>query len=214
MAASDLISTAELKEHLAVSGAAQDTVLGNIITRESAEIEAYLDRVLVTTGNLTEYHLGAYAFARDVVLGQNIYLRQWPIIGNLVSVHESDGRTYDATTLLASTDYVSNAAAGRVTRVAGATGGPQNWLSAYRGIKVVYAAGYANTAAVPAAIKEVCLRLCALSWAEVDRKQHGVNTVTDALGTITRFSAARLTPDMKDALAPFARREAIQTGEE
>jgi hypothetical protein len=213
VAAGDLISVSELKEYLALSGSGQDTALGNIIVRESAGIEAYLDRVLVTTGNLTEYHLGAYAHSQGVTLGPHIYTRQWPLI-SITSIHESDDRTYDATTLLAASSYVSNAAAGRITRVGGSTDGPEDWTTAYRGLKVIYAAGYANTAAVPAAIKDVCLRLCALAWSEVDRKQHGVNSVSDALGNVTRFSAARLSPDMKDALAPYARREFIQTGEE
>ena len=212
MAASDLITTAELKEYLAIAGTGQDTALGGVITRETAAIETYLDRDLVTRGAITEYHLGAFSHAEGVELGHDIYLRQWPII-TVTSVHEGS-RTYDATTLLAVTDYVANLAGGRLTRVAGATGDPEVWTSAYRGIRVVYTAGYATTSVVPSAIKDICLRLCALEWAEIERKQHGVSSMSDGLGGVTRYSAARLTPDMKDALAPYARREFIQTGEQ
>lgn len=212
MAATDLITASELKEFIPLTGTSQDTPLGNVITRATGAIEAYLDRLLVTRGNITEYHLSGNAYAQGVCLGADLYTRQWPII-SVTTIHESDDRVADATTLLDSALYVVNKTAGRITRVGGSTSGPERWTSAYRGVKVVYAAGYANTAGVPSEIKDACLRLCALTWAEVDRKLHGVNSQSDALGNVTRYTAARLTAEMKEMLDPYRRRDALQTGE-
>lgn len=212
MAASDLITASELKEFIPLSGTSQDTPLGNVIIRATADIETYLDRLLVTRGDITEYHLSGEAYAQRVILGPDLYMRQWPII-SVTTIHESGSRVADATTLLDAASYVVNKAAGRITRVGGSTSGPEAWTTAYRGVKVVYAAGYANTAAVPGDIKDAALRLCALTWAEIDRKLHGVNSMSDALGNVTRYTAARLTGEMKEMLNPYRRRPGLQTGE-
>lgn len=66
---------------------------------------------------------------------------------------------------------------------------------------------------MPARIKGVALRYAALLWDEQKRGAFGVSGASDALGNYTRFAAAQLTKDMKDALAPERRNEVWTSGE-
>ncbi len=82
-----------------------------------------------------------------------------------------------------------------------------------RPIRLTYTAGYTNTAAVPARIKTQAKRYAALLWRERERGSQGVSSMSDALGNFTRFGAARITPEMAEALYDERRIEFYETGE-
>jgi hypothetical protein len=196
-----LISLDELRAEVGSARADQDEALSAIVNRASAQIEAYLDRQIVSRSTLTEYH----SLDINPPWTQNLDLMDWPII-SVASVAEDDdwqstatGSRY-ATALTVNTDYVVSKPHGRLVRV------DDYWMTGFRSIKVVYIAGYATTADVPWEIKDVCLRLCTLSWRDSDRHEWGLLSRSDATGTVNRFVPAVLTDGMKADLAQFRRR--------
>lgn len=202
-----LVSLTELKDHLSVGGAGKDVALEDIINRVSDEIEQYLDRQIVTRGSLTEYH----TFTEGAC---ELRTLERPITA-VTTVHEDTSlpRTYAATTLLVSgTDYHAVNPSGVIRRINGA-GLLRSWATGYRAIKVVYAAGYASTAAVPTRIKTVALRYAALIWDEQKRGAFGVSGASDSLGNYTRFASAQLNSDLRAALAPERRWSIWESGE-
>jgi len=208
-----LLSLAELKAECRVGAStAKDADIETVANVVSELIEQYLDRQIVTRGALTEYHtMEAGGLPLHTAI---LHLREWPVT-SVTSIHESTAwpRVYDGTTLLVSgTDYQSNNPSGRVYRFSSA-GGRYQWAHGFRAIKVIYAAGVANTAAVPERIKAVARRLGAMMWAEYERGTQGVQSVSDQLGNFTRFGVATLTADMKADLAPERRTTVFETRE-
>jgi hypothetical protein len=211
-----LVSLSELLGALQQPGdtlGPQDNRRERIINQVSEEIESYLGRQLVTRGNLTEFH--TLPSAR-----QEIRLGEFPAT-SVVSVHEDsywEGKAYadwyGASTLLtANTHYLilTNArepgAGTRLYRL------NSTWPMGRRAIKVVYTAGYANTAAVPAVIKGVCLEVCARIWRDQAQSQHGITSVTDATGTITRMLPALLLEEDRRKLFAYSNLEVAPTWE-
>lgn len=161
----------------------------------SDEIERFLERQVVTRGNLTEYHT---ADSADPCV---LYLRQRPIIlmTSVIEGYWSAGAFVTSTTLVAGTDYIAETAAGRLIRLSGAD--PTSWASGFERIKVVYSGGYATSAAVADKITRVCLSLAARRFNEVNSGQAGMQSKTDGLGTVTRWLPAELLKMEQDALA-------------
>src|SRR5512139_167388 len=122
-----------------------DSSLESALNTASLVVENYLNRTIVTRGSITEYH----TFDRST---SDLYLLDWPSI-TVTNVWEDSTRAY-ATPLVANTDYIVSQPSGRITRIAGANGGLQNWLRGFRAVKVAYTAGYA-VADVPADMKDV-----------------------------------------------------------
>jgi len=202
-----LVSLDELKEHIGAGGTAKDTVLEGIIDRVTDEIEQYLGRQIVTRGSLTEYH----TFDDPTCELRSL---ERPITA-VTTIHEdtSSPRTYGASSLLVSgTDYEAIKPSGIIRRING-TGSLRSWAGGYRAIKLVYTAGYATTAAVPARIKAQALRYAALVWDEQKRGAFGVSGASDSLGNYTRFAAASLNREMQQALAQERRWADWESGE-
>jgi len=202
-----LLTLAELKEHLAITGTGQDAQLETVINDVTDDLERFLGRQIVTrTTALTEYHtLRGW-------LGE-LRPRQWPII-TITSISEDTAwpRAY-GTALVADTDYQIVKGQRDVLRRLGSGGGSAYWALGVRTVKLVYTAGYANTAAVPARIKIQAKRYAALLFREIDRKIQGVQTQNDGLGNFTRFAPAGITDQMKEALMDERRLELYETGD-
>ena len=66
---------------------------------------------------------------------------------------------------------------------------------------------------VPQTIKAVARRLAGVMWEEYKRDWRGVSSVSDQIGTFTRFSAATLSEDMKSDLRAERRSRLFETGE-
>lgn len=205
-----LLSLEELKEELRVEGDGKNVALTVLANTVSEVIEAYLSRKVVTRGSLTEYHT-MEANGSPLTTGV-LSLLDWPII-SLTSISEDTAwpRTY-GTLLTAGTDYQANNPTGRVYRLT-SPGASYRWATGFRAIRAIYSAGYATTAAVPQTIKAVARRLAGVMWEEYKRDWRGVSSVSDQLGTFTRFSAATLSADMKRDLDSERRMRIFETGE-
>ena len=190
----------ELKPFLGISSddTGEDERINQVNNMVSDQIETFLDRLVVTRGSITEYH----TFLVD---SPTLYASQWPLI-SVTSIHEDTNRTYGASTLLTvTTDYIVHLAAGKITRVHSSGGSPRAWQTGFRAVEHIFTAGYATTATVPAGLKYISLRVMALAWREVARKQQGVASVSDDLGSVTRLFPAGLTPQIKNDLFAWKR---------
>lgn len=201
-----LVSLAELKAHLTVSGSGLDSVLELVIDRASDAIEAHLAGELVTRGQVTEL----YTFDAS---SEVLQLAQWPVIA-LATVKEGahgGGAWTAAATLVEGTDFVVDKAAGRLTRISG--GARRRWAVGFESVQVVYRAGYqdaagspADAAPVPPAIRDVCLALAARRYSQIKRAgDFDAQSVSNGMGAVSRFLPGELLRMEREALAPFVR---------
>jgi hypothetical protein len=210
-----LVTVSELKDELNVSGTARDATLEEVANRTTALIEGFLDRKVVerstTVGTVTTYTTYTEYHTLDRPL-EEIYLREWPIVA-ITSVQELQTfpSTY-ATALVEGTTYLKSTNSGKLVRIG--TGGAYAWPTGLRGVKVVYRGGYTALSSVPYEIRDVARRLGAMLFKELDRGQQGVSGYSDSIGNFTRFGPAKLTDDMKEALAPYKRPPFDQVGVE
>lgn len=184
----------------------KDDLLNMLAIHATSQIEAYLDRLLVSRGAITEYHT-----LREVTA--SLYLNQYPIV-SVTSVHEDSDREYAAADLLVeNTDYIVTKPVAKLSRIWGATDSERAWELGFRSVKVVYVGGYSNTASVPVDLKVEALRYIGHAWGEVSRQQFGLSSVSDDRGNMQRFFPGALTPIMKQALARHRRHDFARTGE-
>lgn len=206
-----LVTVAELKDELNVSGAARDATLEEIGNRVTALIEGHLDRKIIerVSGTVAQSYTEYHSIDRTV---EDIYLREWPVV-SITSVQEIQTwpATY-ATALTVNADYFLDGKASRLTRINST--GVSYWAIGRRSVKVVYRGGYSTLAEVPYEIRDVARRLGATLYKEVDRGQQGVSGYSDSIGNFTRFGAAKLTDDMKEVLALYRRPSYDPTGVE
>ena len=188
-----LITLDELKAVLQIAGSGQDDLLERVINRASESIEAYLGREIVTRGSITEYH------TVDVER-RDLYLGQYPLT-TVTTVKEggwSGGSWTAQATLTANTDFLTDTAAGKLVRLLA------SWMVGLESVQVVYTAGYATTAAVPEAIKDVALSLAARKYSQIRRGgDFAAQTITDGMGSVSRFLPADLLKVEREALATF-----------
>jgi hypothetical protein len=197
----------EFKPYLGIDtkSSGSDQILTLVANWITDRVEQVLNRKLVTRGSITELHSPDH-------ITSSLYLRQYPIIG-VTSVHESDSRTYDSTTLLTSgTDYIVNEPKGKLIRTY-SSGDVREWLVGFRTIQVLYTGGYADTASVPADIKLVAMREAAILFREINRKEQGMISISDAQGSFTRLAPAEISKRMLDALADHRLSPMNATGE-
>ena len=174
MAATDLITIEEAKPWVGdPDDTDHDALIGKIITQSSGLIRNYLKRPeLITTATLTEYHTFDESDAE-------LYTLDFPIL-TVTSIHEDTARTYaDASELTVNTHFIINKPAGKIIRTVSATAGRTAWATGFRAVKVVYTAGYADTAGVPDAIKDVCGRHVGTVYKEITKQLGGIENVSD-----------------------------------
>jgi len=202
-----LISLSDLKGYKGFEGTTEDSRLDLAINAASSWIEGKAQRQFITRGGVTEYH----TLDRAV---HSITLAQSPII-TVTSVHESTTtpRVYDATSLLTTvTDYqgVSTTERAQIRRISNSELYP--WATGYRAIKVVYSYGYADTAAIPDDLAFLCIYLAYSIYREADRGWHGMVSVSDAQGSVTRLGR-HLPPEMQAILDGYTRQAFERTWE-
>lgn len=199
-----LISEEEYRDRSVATGTDQAENIEAAVLAATLAIERRLDRLLVSRGSITEYHTPT---DRQRVL----YLGQWPFIA-FTSVHESIASppVYDADSLLVAGTTYETVAPQAIRRLS--YGSPSTWARGNRSVRVVYTAGYTNTAAVPADLKHVCFYIAAAIFRETDRKQWGVSAATDAQGNYQRV-VGYFTPALDEMLAPYMRRDFNRTWE-
>jgi hypothetical protein len=100
--------------------------------------------------------------------------------------------------LLTAADYVTEAD-NVIVRLSGSDA--TAWMEGFRRVRLVYQAGYASTAVVPQHIKDVAAKLTARMWAESKRGQAGAQSISDGMGSVTRFLPSELLTMERQALA-------------
>lgn len=135
MAASDLTTLARIKEYLQIasSTATWNDVLNTLITQCSKMVEKYCQRTFIQA-TYTEYY--------DGFRQRELVLRQFPL-SSVTTIHDDPARSYTASTLVSSNDYYADLARGMVKFDVTLSRGRGN-------LKVVYVAGYADIASLPA----------------------------------------------------------------
>lgn len=169
----------------------------DVAERATDDLEQALGaRLLVTRGAITEYHTPMPQIPAV------LYLGQFPVI-SITTVKTgywgSSGSWVAIETLTAGTDYVVDTERGTLTRVS--SGAPAAWDSGFETVQVVYSGGYANTASVPQRIKRVAAALAGRMLSATSRGQTDAQTISDGMGSVTRFLPAELLAMERAALA-------------
>jgi uncharacterized phiE125 gp8 family phage protein len=147
------ITVAELKEHLRVETADEDTLIGGILAAAREQIEDWTRRALMT--QTWEYYLERFPSCGYIVLP----------FGNLQSVTSFKKRDcYGVeTALTVTTDYLVETNGDRHGRIVLPYGGtwPGDTLFPSKPITVKYVCGWATRDAVPVKIKQAIKLICA-----------------------------------------------------
>lgn len=129
---------------------------------------------------------------------------EWPVLA-VNEVNEDTSRVYGPSTkLVLNTDYALDVNEGCFTRIAGVL--PFPWLCSWRAQKLIHAAGYATTAAVPGDLKDVCRRLVVYLFQEVEKGRIGISGASDPAGNWTRFGVSQLKREMRGQFEEYRRR--------
>jgi len=188
-----LVSRKDALDYLGIKGNNKNKLVEGIINRSSDIVAKYCDRVLlVPAADYVEYH--------TIEDGDHILeTLDYPIVA-VTDVAEDADRVYS--TLLTVTDDYIVSKPRKLIRVSGAV--TTSWEAGFRAVRVQYTAGY-TVATMPGEIADVVLKLCAVTYREIDRQAQGVSSITDDMGSINRFYSARLSNDMKEQLSTHKR---------
>lgn len=163
---SAVITTAEMKAHLRVTGSSENDLIDTYTKAATRWVENYT-RLLLLPGTVTEIFTSTPTTGIQPVLFTGSTMVFSPPdffslkIGNAISVKSITANTMDdtATFTALSTTNVLNTGFNKPRIYA-----PDGWIfgniSPFQ-IKIIYAAGYANAAAVPNDIKVAIMLVCA-----------------------------------------------------
>ena len=151
----DLCTLAEVKAFIPISGTTDDAALQAVITRSSAQIERHFSRKFYVSGAGADTNP-----ITEIVNGAGTpYVRASRIpLTALTSVHESTDQTWDATTLIAASDYVVDLERGIVRLKGGVFG------SGFRNVRLIYS----QTTTVPDDVKDLAVEIVARIWKSKD----------------------------------------------
>lgn len=186
-----LITLAEVKTLLSITTTTKDDIFNALIASADAAVKKYVDRI-IEADDLTEYHDGESA--------DTIALKEYPII-SVTSVHDDIGRTFGASSLIASDDYVTDDGQGTLRLI-----GRGLFADGQLNVKVIYRAGYED-ADVPEDIKHAAKKLVA-HWFNL-RQQSGYSSKTMQDGSSTFDFNHEIPTDVKAILNPYRRLQAI-----
>lgn len=182
-----LVSLADLKEYVKVSGLTQDSILSAILNAVSQAINTYLGRVIISATK-TEYYDGDGT--------DELMLARFPIT-SVTSLHDDPLRVFgDDTAIDVSADVMIEGDIGalRLWNNEGA------FLRGRGNVKVVYVSGY-TLANVPADLRLACLRWCATVNQRYTHKRHDIQTQTTRDLTTT-FLNRDMPEDVRQLLDP------------
>ena len=147
--AAEPVSTSEAKSHLRVDTTADDTYIGTLITVARQNVESHLRRALISQ----TWEVVLDAFPAGVIRLPK------PPLASVTSIKYTDDEGNEST--YSSANYVvdTDTEPGRVVLKSGESW-PSDTLAAANGVRVRYVAGWANAAAVPAAIRQAVLLVC------------------------------------------------------
>jgi uncharacterized phiE125 gp8 family phage protein len=158
-----------LKVPAATVDAVQDAALEDMINRASAFANKWTGRWLLLK-SYTEYYDGDG--------GNSLMLKNYPV-DTLTSVHDDPLRVFGASTLIAASDYILDAAGGIIRLWNNAV----TFLQGRANIKVVYTAGY-PLASVPYDIQEAVLMIVQHQYKRVYQDQR-IGLASETIGDHT-----------------------------
>lgn len=167
-----LTQLATVKEYLGITDTASDTLINNLIDRASEFMETFCGRKF-GEASYTEYHDGDG-------IASKLFLRQWPIISSLTSLHDDTNRTYGSASLVNTDDYVATNETGII-----ALDGLRFHVGVAN-VKAVYSAGYklpggtGSGSPLPLDLEQACIELVALRWN--DRGKERLGKTSQAMG--------------------------------
>lgn len=147
--AEEPVTVDEAKAHLRVDSAADDALIGSLITGAREYVESFLRRALVTqTWDL---------FMDEFPAGDVVEL-PWPRLRTVESIQYHDAA--GSSTTFSSSNYIVDAVSepGRVVLKSGVSW-PAVELRAVNGFQVRFTAGYGGASAVPQGVKRAILLL-------------------------------------------------------
>lgn len=167
---------------IAALDTAEDARITFMINQASDAIERYCNRKLVAQ-SITEFHDG-----RNY---DRLLLKEYPV-NSITSVYVDQSWTFDATSLIAATEYQIDNESEIIYKSIFPRGA--------RNIKVVYNAGYAT---IPSALEGACLQLVDYLYQQRSDRRVGVSQKAKNGETISFISD--MPPIIKTILEPFVR---------
>jgi len=182
----------QIKAYLNISGSDDDTLFAALADRATEAVQKYCGRDFTST-TYTEYYDGG-GFSKLV-------LDHRPIV-SVASVYDDLDRAWAASSLVASTDYITRDEQGLVEYLRSASALPGTgafFRDGQLNVKITYTAGYAS---IPDSVAQAAIMLTALLYhrgrqgAEgiAEEDEAGKYSVTYALGLMTPEIAALLDP--------------------
>ena len=189
-----LITLAELKDHLGITHAQDDTILTSLTTRVSAFFVQATNRRLLESAATVEHYSGDNR--------RILSLRQTPVTA-IESITLSQNRDFAAATATPATEYVIDQEAGFVTRVESSVivpiqqRGGAFWPWGDYNIEVKYTAGYVT---VPEDLKHA-----ALVWSDKAFKRRGLAGLqSESIGSHSvTFGQSKSLPEVDEILTRY-----------
>jgi hypothetical protein len=205
LASNALVSEAEIMVYFSVT--ASNDLLKTMINAASSKMATFCGRDFIKTDH-TEYRNG---YAEN-----EMYLNHWPILdatdGTILAPITSPVVYFDDDNdgvWQAASTYGMTLAWDKPTGLIYFLGG-QCFHAGRRNVKIVYPAGYLTVEAVPANLKDACLKLAALAKKQIDTQSIGMNSVS-AFGETTNFSFDKIPDDVLAVLNSYRRPSLCRT---
>ena len=167
---SQLVTAAQVKEYLDITGTDQDALINSLITRLSAFAETFCNRIF-DDDDYTEIQDGQ-SFSDN-----QLFTKQFPI-NTLASVHDDKERVYGASTLIPAADLVFEADEGIIKRTDGGV-----FAEGVHNIQIIYNAGFVD---IPDDLQQAVIELVGLKLSGRGRE----NLKSERLG---RFAVTYMT---------------------
>ncbi len=192
-------TTDDVKTRLGLSGSKYDVMITAIVVGLTGRFDAFCGRTLLqTAADVTDYYTGGCPY---------LQLNRYPVI-SITSVKEAWDRDFDnADALTANDDYwqMNGGKNGIIYR------NLSRWPIRPDSIKVIYRGGYAaageepgsSEIALPAEIREAALQQASLIYKR--RDDIGLSAVGFEGGSMNKFQAMKLLPDVEEVLKQYRR---------
>lgn len=189
MAATDLVTLSDVKTQLNITVADHDSRLSALITNVSARILAHLSNAVVHE-TVTEQHVGGK---------KRIYLKKYPYVSDIAIV-DGKGNT------IPSTDYLILAEQG-ILQHTGLWPTAEESDGKIGRWSITFKAGLAaNTASVPADLKEACHLWVARRFNRADTSVRSKSVGDLSLSYAAQDDPEGVPPDVAALLAPYVSR--------
>ena len=186
-----LVTLADLKVFLKITGGAADSKLSFLINEISKAVNTFVGHFLLSK-TYTEYYNGDGS--------RELMVKNFPII-SITSLHNADSlRTFDGSTVI---DVSADVLINKPSAILELWNDEAAFLRGRANIKLVYTAGYA-VANIPNDIQLAVKKWAAQQYLRLDKRRHDIQSESIAQRTVTYLD--RPMPDeVKFLLQPYRR---------